>query len=767
MTSWQSILLLLASFPVLDTGQQLGARPAVGAKACPGGPFHAEITVMFPLPLQHEAGNARQAGESTPAQQEDNPKGQRKLTPQLPQFSQPGSFKETREHFTLTQVYEPMEGLNDHRAYEAINQKALTHAQQGNYEEALEAVQKNLYALSDLQDWDYLTDNPGLRNVVFLPEFIRTSAVKGRVLKDYYKRSNRVHYLQASLKTYRLCLKALSKAMRICSLSKVRPCFFDDHQRLVGEALDACLEGVGVLASPVINEHAFWFIEQGKALDALQTPLADPLRGVSETFPFLPQVLDSIAAQYSVYSSRLRLAVQEDSIDFYVHKIRTIEDQYDSMALKVQSRDPAQKRVYQQLPLSLASYRATLGDEDNFFSYFQGDTAYYLLAADKSRGVLTRIDRVGDLVTKSREVLGVLKRAHRGSDSLLAAQLYQLHRHLVHPVQEILSPGERLIIFPDGFLNYVPFGLLLGNMPQQELYTDWPFMILSHPISYDQSALYQVSYDTDENPPRQRYFGVAPSYAGLTMPVTMTQSRDSLQEASEWGELIYNQEEVAKARALFGGSILLGDSATKSNFLESINDVSILHLSMHTYWHEERLDTPGLIFSDFERDRCCTSPGFLSFPAISTLRINAEIVLLSASRIRPWATAQGRIPSANRAFRMAGCRATAMSAWKANDYATSKIVSYFTRNLANGLPKDRALRQAKLKYLQDSDAHTSHPYFWGAFVLYGDSSPLSFTTYDYTWVWTVIMALMILLVAGSFYINRLATKRRQEQVMAN
>lgn len=767
MTSWQSILLLLASFPVLDTGQCLGVRSAACGKAPPGTSFHANITVVFKPPQQPGAGNSQRPGKATAAEVESNQKIRQALALQVQQFFQQGNFKETQDNFILAQLREQQEELHNQQAYEVINQIGLAYARQGDYEKALEVVQKNLYALSDLQNWSYPTDNPGLRNIVFLPEFIRVSAIKARILKDYFESSNQVQYLQASLKTYRLCLKAFAKAIKISSLSKAKPYFVDGHQGVVGEALDACLGGMEVLASPVVNEYAFWFIEQGKALRMIETLRSYPLGEISQTLPFLSQMLDSIETQYSLFSKKLRETGQEDSMGFYVTRVRNLEDQYDSIATVVQTLGPAHKRVYQQVPLSLASYRATLGDEDNFFSYYQGDTSYYLLAADKSKGLLTRVDCVNDLLARSSEVLDILKRAYRGSDSLLAAQLHQLHGHLVHPAQEILSQGERLIIFPDGFLDHLPFGLLLGNMPQNELYSTWPFMILDHPISYDHSARYRVSHNINENSSRQRYLGVAPSYTGVIMPGIMAGSADSLQEVSEWGELIYNQEEVTKARALFGGSILLGDSATKNNFLERI-DVSILHLSMHTYVDEEHLDHSGLIFADFEPAGCYTSQGFLSFPSLSTLGMNAEIVLLSASRLEHTALEQGvGMASVGTAFKMAGCHAIAMSAWKTNDYATSKIVNYFTRNLANGLPKDRALRQAKLKYLQDSDAHTSHPYFWGAFVLYGDASPLSFTTYDYTWVWTVIMVLMILLVAGSFYINRLATERRRERVMAD
>jgi len=61
-----------------------------------------------------------------------------------------------------------------------------------------------------------------------------------------------------------------------------------------------------------------------------------------------------------------------------------------------------------------------------------------------------------------------------------------------------------------------------------------------------------------------------------------------------------------------------------------------------------------------------------------------------------------------------------VSLWNGNDYATAELMKAFYRNLNRDLPKDEALRQAKLAMLKGRRRESSHPYFWAPFVLVGE-----------------------------------------------
>jgi CHAT domain-containing protein len=69
-----------------------------------------------------------------------------------------------------------------------------------------------------------------------------------------------------------------------------------------------------------------------------------------------------------------------------------------------------------------------------------------------------------------------------------------------------------------------------------------------------------------------------------------------------------------------------------------------------------------------------------------------------------------------RAFAYAGTRSLAFSLWSVSDAAASRLMPDFYGLLRQGLPKQAALRQAKIKLLDQGLS----PFFWAPFVLYGD-----------------------------------------------
>ena len=108
------------------------------------------------------------------------------------------------------------------------------------------------------------------------------------------------------------------------------------------------------------------------------------------------------------------------------------------------------------------------------------------------------------------------------------------------------------------------------------------------------------------------------------------------------------------------------------------------------------------------------------------MKLNADLAVLSACNTGIGDVMRGEgIMSLARGFMYAGCPSIVMSLWSVNDEASSSIMEGFYRNLAEGVDKDEALRQAKIAYLDKTGRRDAHPYFWAAHVLIGDTE--SFT----------------------------------------
>jgi len=77
-----------------------------------------------------------------------------------------------------------------------------------------------------------------------------------------------------------------------------------------------------------------------------------------------------------------------------------------------------------------------------------------------------------------------------------------------------------------------------------------------------------------------------------------------------------------------------------------------------------------------------------------------------------------------RAFLLAGAKATLSTLWTADDTFTAALVKQFYKNLADGMDKGSALRKAKLD-LMKKFGDQAMPFYWAGFVLDGESaSPL-------------------------------------------
>jgi CHAT domain-containing protein len=121
--------------------------------------------------------------------------------------------------------------------------------------------------------------------------------------------------------------------------------------------------------------------------------------------------------------------------------------------------------------------------------------------------------------------------------------------------------------------------------------------------------------------------------------------------------------------------------------------------------------------------------GLLDFSDILELRLNADLVVLSACNTHLGALRQGEgIVGLTRAFLYAGASSSVVSLWKVEDQATSIFMEKFYRRLKRGDNKVEALRRAKMEMLKTSVEHKglgqrvslASPFFWAAFILVGD-----------------------------------------------
>jgi CHAT domain-containing protein len=169
--------------------------------------------------------------------------------------------------------------------------------------------------------------------------------------------------------------------------------------------------------------------------------------------------------------------------------------------------------------------------------------------------------------------------------------------------------------------------------------------------------------------------------------------------------------------------IYLGEQA-KEEVLKrsSLKDYQIIHFACHGFLDEKFPFRSALVLSlygDKEED------GFLQVREIYNLRLNAELVVLSACQTGKGSLEKGEgILGLPRIFFYAGAKSVLSTLWKINDKSTSLFMDYFYSFLAEGNELNQALRLAKMKML---NSKFSHPFYWAGFILSGNfNSKLAF-----------------------------------------
>ncbi len=125
--------------------------------------------------------------------------------------------------------------------------------------------------------------------------------------------------------------------------------------------------------------------------------------------------------------------------------------------------------------------------------------------------------------------------------------------------------------------------------------------------------------------------------------------------------------------------------------------------------------------------------------------MNPELVVLSSCNSAIGELVEGEgLTSLSKALFHSNAQSVVSTLWAINDESSSIIMRFFYQNLKEGMTKDKALRLAKLEYLEEVDPAYAHPYYWAGIIAMGDMSPV-FSGYTFRKV-AIIIGLMVFMV---------------------
>jgi CHAT domain-containing protein/tetratricopeptide (TPR) repeat protein len=362
-----------------------------------------------------------------------------------------------------------------------------------------------------------------------------------------------------------------------------------------------------------------------------------------------------------------------------------------------------------------------------------------------------------DLIARSRETIGVSGRGTAAPTSTAPAKdpaksqgLYQL---LIQPIADALpkDPNARVTFIPQRSLFLVPFAALQDPAGK---YLIERHTILTAPSIQVLALTQQQRERGEERGQRSEGAGVRrvggvrgisgaggvrgaggdqgqeekgaritnlpgsqrPTSGSLvvgnpTMPFLAAQAGEP---AEQLGSLPGAELEATAIAPLLGTQAITGDRATKVAIVQRMPQERIIHLATHGLLDDFKgLGIPGAIaLAPSGKDN-----GFLTADEILDLKLNAELVVLSACD-----TGRGRLTGdgvigLSRSFIAAGVPSLVVSLWAVPDAPTAFLMTAFYQNLTQAPDKAQALRRAMLDTLKQYP----DPKDWAAFTLIGEA----------------------------------------------
>lgn len=623
---------------------------------------------------------------------------------------------------TISMYYEELEDFQnairyEKRALEIIKEKIqLGHKELGRYmrlgilynktnqpELALEACQNGIMCLSDKQE--ELNDYLNLRNVHTISEkllAIKIAKEKSAALYSLIKESPKDSCLIDALEnTNRFLLELIPAAQKEILSFRSKSQLHKNSSEVFEQIMRQAFESGN-------NDLMFAVAERSKSALLLEQ-LAD------DKSMELAGIPDSVSAEFrsskrllSYYQGKL---VKEnflpenerDSLKIATWNDKVVHHQTElSNGLKRMKRDYPMyaERAKDYKTQELRDIQRSLPVDECIVEYMTIDSEIFALYISRDSCFSVQIPFMEELEREIDDYL--LSLTNKSSDLSLVEELGKAVWSKLIPkgIRDVIAGCSKITVIPDGRLALLPFELM--DVSGESL-------VDSTSISYAYSCSI-LAEERLERSSKGSVLAFAPSF-GFARQSGERSCRDE-----ELAALFCGSKELEEIAEYHEGDFVSAESATIAQFEERAPGAAIIHLATHACAHEEDPFENRVYFSD----------GSLTTRELINMDLSADLAVLSACETGAGELVEGEgVMSLSRSFMYGGIPSVVMSLWSVDDCSTAKLMGHFYRHLADGLPKDVALRNAKMDFLETASKRHRHPYYWAGFVLQGDCSAIN------------------------------------------
>ena len=537
----------------------------------------------------------------------------------------------------------------------------------------------------------------------------------------------------------------------------------------LGKEANGIYEGaVGVCLNLATSGHpaetgkykqlAFYYSEKNKSAVLLEALAGQEAQKFAEIPKPLLEAEHKLQTDLAFNAKKLAESEGQDSVmtGSFQQKLFNSNRSYDSLIAVFEMKYPKYYELkYNVNTASVKDIQQLIDKKTAMLSYFVGDSSITAYTITKNSYNVVRSKIPEDLEKTSEFFRYSLTR--KSDQSRFDFKKYATKLYDILIPKEIDKNIENLIIVPDGILATIPFEAFLTTETADTIQlNDLPYLVKKYSISYCSSAtLFKETFSKSKGGPQEvrplnDWIAYAPVFEDQNPQGTSLTSRALIHELHKINKdstltrgLMMGSGEVVptlpgsenEVKSIFNEfdkqnlktSVELKRNASERNIKSGeLENYKYIHFATHGFVNSEKPELSGLLLAQVADSANEQNDGILYSGEIYNLKLNADLVVLSACETGLGQIKKGEgIIGLTRALLYAGAKNLMVSLWQVSDQSTSDLMISFYKKLldeksarlSNSVRFAPLLQQAKLKMI--NDAKFARPYFWSPFILIG------------------------------------------------